>query len=82
MTRQGPTKKKKKKKTKNTRENKQGKLDKEEKEAWKINLTKLKMNHLDPEDAIFLVDAFLDECKVNNISVVEKVYELHTNYNV
>ncbi len=35
------------------------------------------MNRLDPEDAIFLVDAFLDECKVNNIiSVVEK----HTNY--
>ena len=33
------------------------------------------MNHLDPEDAIFLVDAFLDECKVNNIiSVVEKAY--------
>lgn len=69
MTRQGPTKKKKK------RENKQEKVNKEEKEAWKNNLTKLKMNHLDPEDAIFLVDAFLDECKVNNIiSLVEKAY--------
>ena len=30
------------------------------------------MNHLDPEDAIFLVDAFLDECKV--INMVEKAY--------
>lgn len=33
------------------------------------------MNNLDPEDAIYLVDAFLDEYKVNNIiSVVEKAY--------
>lgn len=62
-------------KKKKTRENKQEKVNKEEKEAWKNNLTKLKMNHLDPEDAIFLVDAFLDECKVNNIiSLVEKAY--------
>ncbi len=58
-----------------TREKKQEKVNKEEKEAWKNNLTKLKMNHLDPQDAIFLVDAFLDEYKVNNIiSVVEKAH--------
>ena len=44
--------------------------NKQEKEVCKNNLTKPnKMNQLDPEDAIFLVDAFLGECKVNNISL-------------
>ena len=44
--------------------------NKQEKEVCKNNLTKPnKMNQLDPEDAIFLVDVFLGECKVNNISL-------------
>ena len=67
LTRHGPTEEEKKKKKKK-------KERKEEKEAWKNNQAE-QMNHLDPEDAIFLIDAFLDESKVNNsISVMEKTY--------
>ncbi|KAF4116509.1 hypothetical protein G5714_003998 [Onychostoma macrolepis] len=62
-----------------TREKKQEKLNKEEKESWKNNLTKLKMNHLDPQDAIFLVDAFLDECKTPSFKMSETSWEVVLN---
>ncbi|KAL1267090.1 hypothetical protein QQF64_002765 [Cirrhinus molitorella] len=47
-------------------EGKEAEKDKQgRKGTWKNYWTKLEMNHLDPQDAIFLVDAFLDECKVD-----------------